>query len=910
MLERVLEEKYENIHNDAEFKAFVDLMMETRGDRKLSATVLDAYEKLQSHPAPEIWIEEQKKQMCFDDVKDVSETIWGKEIIDHAKATVNFCISKMTAAFDEMHDFLDMLKAYGNSFSVTIDGLKALESALSESWDRALEFCSVPFPTARISGYEYFKNIRAKCKKIIEAEMSVFDGTSAELLEDMRNTALEANGLYLVLKEFSAAYQAEKKKRGVIDFSDQEHLALKLLYNFDAGCPTALARQISSRYREILVDEYQDVNAVQELIFTSVSQNEKNMFMVGDVKQSIYRFRMADPTIFLNKYMNFEEYTAEADASQKVLLPQNFRSRAEILDAVNYIFANLMSEQFGEMNYTAKEYLNPGASYGPATESCVEYDVLEVSEEYDDLVSAEADFTARRIKELINSGLMVTDGGNLRSAEYKDFAILLRSLKGRAWKYAVALNKHGIPADIPIADDFFETYEVSTIVSLLAVIDNPHQDIPLVAVLRSPFFGFTLDELTDIRTKNRKCDLFDAVKICADTNEKCRRFLNELEYLRDKAANMPSNDFLWHIYGRTGFIELISASEGSEDRKENLLVLAEIARRYESNGFKGLFRFCAYLRAMMEKGSQPISSEGSGGNGVKIMSIHKSKGLEFPVVFLADTTHRFNLQDTTKPVLFHTKLGIGLYRRNVEKRFKYPTVARRAVSRRITLETMSEELRVLYVALTRAKEKLIMISTVRDADKEFEKYWPNGEFPAAPTFLEGIKSYSGWLMTTMLTRAESAGVYTPDEVRYACTDSKVWDIRKIAYEPLDIAEADIVSSAEITPDDEAILKIKENLSFAYGFENSVQLPSKITATELKGKVFDAEVASGTSEAGRKIHKLRKPDFTRREKALTGSEKGTALHYVMQYIDYRKCNTVAQVVDELDRLVEKRYISRL
>ncbi len=911
VLERVIEEKYENIYNDTAFKAFADLLVETRGDKKLFATVLDAYEKLQSHPMPERWMDEQEKQMCLDGITDLSETIWGKEIIEHAKATVKFCADRMKSALNEMYDFPDMLKAYGNSFSVTIDCLNALSAALEEGWDRALEFCNIQFPTARISGYEYFKDIRSKCKKIIESEISVFEGTSDELLEDIRQISLEVKGLYSVLKDFSKAYQAEKYKRGIIDFSDQEHLALKLLYDFDNNCPTALAKQVSSRFREILVDEYQDVNAVQEYIFTSVSKEEKNMFMVGDVKQSIYRFRMADPTIFLNKYLSFDEYSEEIDAPQKVLLPQNFRSRAEILNAVNYIFANLMSEQFGEMNYTEKEYLNPGASFEPTDEPCVEYDILEVPEEYsDDTVHAEAEFTAKRIKELVESGMQVTDGGVLRNAEYSDFAILLRSIKGRAWKYAMALDKFGIPAEIPVADDFFESYEISVMVSLLAVVDNPHQDIPLIAVLRSPFFGFTLDELTDIRTKNRKCDLFDAVKECADFSDKCRRFITELEYLRNTAATMPSDKFIWHVYSRTGFMELISASAGSDDRKNNLLIFAELARRFEYIGFKGLFRFCGQLRAMMEKGSQEVSAESSGGTGVRIMSIHKSKGLEFPVVILADTTHKFNLQDTTKPVLFHTELGVGLYRRDKEKNYKYPTVARRAVSRRIILETMSEELRVLYVALTRAKEKLVMISTVKDAEKEFLKYWPNGEYPAAPTSLESIKSYSGWLMTTMLTRPESSKVYTPEEVRYSISDGAVWDIRRIQYEPAAVEITENTTSEAIMPDVETVAKIKENLAYKYSYQDSTELPSKLTATELKGRVLDTEISDGAASRTKKLSKLKKPDFTRRDKPLTGSEKGTALHYVMQYIDYSKCLSVDSIIGELERLVEKRFITKL
>ena len=685
---------------------------------------------------------------------------------------------------------------------------------------------------------------------------------------------------------------------------------MRLNYDFENECPSTLAKEVSERYVEVMVDEYQDVNAVQELIFSSVSRCQMNMFMVGDVKQSIYRFRMADPTIFLGKYQFFDDYEENFDGPQKVLLPENFRSRPEILNAVNYIFKNLMSSRFGEIDYTEKEYLRSGAEFEKAEENPVEYDILEVcDEDADDLVYAEAEYVAQKIRDMVNSEMKVPDKEGFRKVTFSDFAILLRSMKGRAWKYAVALNKFGVQADIPVADDFFETYEVSTVMSLLAVIDNPHQDIPLISVLRSPVFGFSLDELAEIRAANRKSDIFDAVSAKKDELVKCKKFIDELEYLREVSSEMSSDKFIWMLYSRTGILEMFSAAPDGEDRKENLVLLAELARKFEANGFKGLFRFVNQLKAMMEKGSQVAGSDGTGGSGVRIMSIHKSKGLEFPVVILADTTHRFNLQDTTKPVLFHAKLGLGLYRRVKEKRYKYPTLSRRAVSRRITLETMSEELRVLYVALTRAKHKLVMVSTVKDADKEFEKYWPSGEYPAPPTALENIKSYAGWLMTTMLTRPESASVYTPAEVRYAMPDDDAWCVRRVQYSPVEEHEDHQTAERAVEADADIKEHIKRNLEFKYPYSESSDIPSKLTATQLKGRSLDSEVSDGAPVYADRKFSIRKPDFARAEKPLTGSEKGTALHYVMQYIDYTKCLNTEDVKSELFRLVDKKFITQ-
>ncbi len=910
VLESVIDKKYENIDNDADFAALAALMTETRGDRKLTKAVLDAYEKLQSHPDPKSWIKSQMNLMELDGIDDISETVWGAELIEHAKRTVDYCIERMKAAYNEMLSYEDMLKAYGNSFETSILGMTALRASLDIGWDAALECCNVPFPTARISGYENFKAVRSKCKEMLEKEFSIFNGKSKELLDDMKYTASEARGLFSLLLDFDDAYKAEKSKDGIIDFSDQEHLALKLLYDFKNEKPSVLAKEISKRYREILVDEYQDVNAVQELIFSSVSDNNKNLFMVGDVKQSIYRFRMADPTIFLKKYFDYEEFDEEKSGPKKVILPQNFRSKKGILNAVNYIFKNLMSVQFGEMDYTEREFLRAGASYPADNEPCIEYDILEVDKtEVNDSVTAEAEFVARRIKEIVESKMQIFEGDALRDVEYKDVTILLRSIKGRAWKYAVELSKQGIPADIPATEDFFSTYEVSTVVSFLSVIDNPHQDIPLVTVLRSPVFRFSLDELAMLRAENRKCDLYDAVVNSSIRNVKCKKFLDELSYLRDMSSEMPVGKFIWMLYNRTGIVELLCASDGGEDRKDNLVLLAELATKFESNGFKGLLKFVIQLRSMMENNNQPSSADSGSGNGVKIMSIHKSKGLEFPVVILADTTHKFNLQDTTKPILFHSELGVGLYRRNREKRYKYPTVARAAVSRRITFESLSEELRVLYVALTRAKQKLVMVSTVKDAEKEFEKYWPSGEFPAAPAKLEGISTCAGWIITTMLTRSESNDVYKPAEAFYAMPDGERWNIKRVVYKPAEERRDTLCDVKVISADNDLTELIRQNLQFSYRFENSIELPSKLTATELKGRTVDFEIAENTKNEHKTYRKLRKPDFIRGEKPLTGSEKGTALHYVMQYIDYDKCGSTYDVSEELRRLVNKRFIDQ-
>lgn len=908
VLEQVLNAKYEGIENDAQFKAFAELMVEMRGDKKLSEAVLDAYEKLRSHPNPGRWMMLQEELLELDGVCDLSETLWGQELIDHAKGITEYCIMKMKNAYEEMTQYPDMLKAYGDSFQISIMDMESFRRELECGWDAAYNAREIRFPTARVRGYDDIKAVRNSCRDLMKKEAELFDGPSCDLLADMRSVASESCGLYALLRAFDEEYEKEKRRRGVVDFPDQEHLALKLLYDFAKGTPTDAAADISRRYREILVDEYQDVNAVQELIFSSITKSGRNLFMVGDVKQSIYRFRMADPTIFLRKYTTFRDYAEDAQEPFKVLLPTNFRSEKSILDAVNYIFANLMSKRFGEMDYTEREYLNAGADYPPCDDSCVEYDILETGEAVTDKTAAEADFIAGRIRQMVEGGATACISGETRKLQYSDFTILLRSVKNKAWQYAYALDRLGIPAEIPTGGNFFESYEVSLMMSLLSVIDNPRQDIPLVAVLRSPIYRFTADELVEIRTTNRKSSIYDALLECGGKSTKCAEFAAALNALRDDALDLPADQLIWKIYRDTGLIELVTLSEGGETRQNNLMALAELARQFEVNGYKGLFKFVRQLSMMRDNGIS-VGGEAASGSGVKIMSIHKSKGLEFPVVILADTTHKFNMQDTTKPILFHEKLGIGLYRRDKKRRIKYPTIARRAVGRRIQSETLSEELRVLYVALTRAKNRLIMVSSVKDSAKELTKYWPGGEYPAPPAVLEGIQSYAGWLLLTALTRPESSSVFLPDIPKYNTDISDKWDMRLIRYTPTDEAEKQQQDKPEVSYDSGIMAKIAENLKYTYPYKESVQMPSKLTATELKGRDIDLEAAEDAEATIRANRKIRKPTLSAIEKPLTPSERGTALHQTMQYINYSSCTDEGSIKLEIERLVAQRFITQ-
>ena len=462
------------------------------------------------------------------------------------------------------------------------------------------------------------------------------------------------------------------------DFSDQEHLALQLLVRAD-GTATELGEQIAARYTEVLVDEYQDTNEVQNAIFRAVSKQGNNVFCVGDVKQSIYRFRLADPTIFLEKYNRFASYEEAKDGEErKILLSKNFRSRREILDAANFIFENILSEEMGEMIYGEEEALHFGAEYYPERSDCqTEFHLISAhqktaeSEAPVKRVKAEARFVAKRIRNLLDSQYPVTNpDGSMRPCRAEDIVILMRSPGSRSAAFAEALAEQEIPCSFEESSEFFHTMEVAVTVSLLEILDNPHQDVPLISVLRSPVFGFTADRLAEIRGKNRKGDFYDAV--CADSGEDCREFFEFLLKMRSLSQGMGVHHLVWYLYNELNLLGVFGAMDHGAERRENLIALSQHAEKFESNGYRGLFAFVSHLRKLLDLEQAPATPGASAVGGVQMMSIHKSKGLEFPIVILADLDHSFSRQDFTSPVLVLPDLGLGPQCSDLKRRVKSP----------------------------------------------------------------------------------------------------------------------------------------------------------------------------------------------------------------------------------------------
>ena len=873
VLDRVMDQRYEQLEKYPGFAYLADTVGSGRDDGRLTALVLSLHDKMQCHARPERWAQAQLDALALRGVTDAGITPWGRELMDGAAASAEYWAGEMERLGQLMaRGPAEILAAYGDSVSETAMALRDFVRALSGSWDGARARAEIPFP--RLGGLrdspdaalsELVKTRRDACKKAAAGFAERFSEPSAALLEELSRTRPAMEALLALTMDFDRAYAAEKRRRGLVDFADLEHLAARLLTEED-GAPTPLAAELSRRYTEIMVDEYQDVSEVQDLLFRAVSREGKNLFLVGDVKQAIYRFRLADPGIFLDKYNAFADADKAGEGEpRRVFLRENFRSRREIIDGANRVFAACMSEKLGETRYDENAALICGADY-PGSVPAPELLLLDTrgdGEESPDRTRLEAGAAADRILALMAAGTTVTDHGQTRPLRWGDVAILLRSANAVGPVYRRALLERGIPAQSAQGGDFFTAIEVSCVLSLLAVIDNPHQDVPLIAALRSPAFGFTPDELSAVRAADRRGDYYTALVKAAESDRKCAAFLDTLTALRALAPDLTLSELLGRVYNELDLMAVCSAMRDGAARRQNLLLLAGCAKKFEAAGYRGLHRFNLWLRRMADRGEEPEGAR-SAPDAVQILSIHKSKGLEFPVVLLCDTARRFNRRDTSETMLVHPALGLGPKVTDLEARVEYPTLARRAIRQRAEREMLSEELRLLYVALTRAKERLIVTAAMADPAGQLEKLRPLAAFPMASEVLTQCQSPAQWLMCAAL-----------------CGGDK---LTLTLAAPAAAAQTDGEAAAETPPDPETAAELSRRLAFVYPHQAAQTLPSKVTATELKAGAFQPDGESAflpPAPAGA----FRAPAFSREKPKLTAAQRGTATHAALQVIDF-------------------------
>ncbi len=890
-----------------------------RDDRVLEELVLELHSKVQSHAYPHRWLEEQR-QSWASLPEDGGETEFGRALLARLARKARHWADLLTRAGEELRSDGALEKAYGPAFASGTAQLEALAEAAETGWDAAAG--RLPdFP--RLSPArkcedpalkEKMQTLWNRCKKESAAFCAILETTGAETGEDLRRSAPAMEALLALCVDFSAAYQQEKLRRNVTDFSDQEHYAVRLLLGED-GRPTPLAAVMSERYLEVMVDEYQDTNQVQNCIFDALARGGRSLFTVGDVKQSIYRFRLADPTIFLEQYRRYPDAAeAEEGEPRRILLSQNFRSRKEVLDAANFVFSAIMSREMGEVEYGEAERLYFGAAYLPPREDCLtEFHLLlppQDDGEAEKVPAAllEARMAADRIASLLSEGFPVTDedSGELRPCRAEDIVILMRSPGPRLRHYARALMERGIPCATQENEDFFSSMEVAVMCSLLEILDNPRQDVPLIAVLRSPLAGFSPDRLALIRGRHPEGDFYEA--LAAFGEEDCEEFLTRLADLRSLARDMSVHRLIWRIYNQWNVLGVFGAMSGGGRRRENLVALYEHAKSFESAGYKGLFAFVTHLRRLLESGEQPVTASGASSGGVQIMSIHKSKGLEFPIVLLTDLGKRFNRADLQTPVLVHPRLGLGPLYIDLDRRIRYPTIAREAVSGLVSRESRSEEMRVLYVGMTRAKEKLILTASMPAAGRRMKELGALSALPVPAETVDGGRSMAEWILLPLLRRWEAAPLRDlagQEAEDFSLTEDALWQVFLHKDTPGICLPAGTEAGGNSAADAPALPVNREALDFVYPYAAACTAPTKITATQLKGREKDREIVQETIQPYVR-RDFSAPRFLSGRRPLTGAERGTATHLVMQHLPLKEDTDVGAVVEDL---AARRFLTR-
>ena len=907
VIEKLLDDAYRDLHNDPDFCAFVDTQGFGRNDRQLPDMILKLYNSSRCHMDPDGWLDWCMAANDTANIQEISSTPWAKYLIDDLRQYLQLQINALKNCAERATGAEGMDKPVALLYA-TIDRLEALRSC--EQWDQIIthadiDFGTLSFPRKNVDleMAAHIKAIRESCKSGVLNKLRRFSESSEQVLADVEAVAAAARGLVGITRQFANEYDKIKRHRRVLDFSDLEHKTLDLLMGKRRYGPTKIAAEIGERFCEVMVDEYQDSNEVQDAIFSAITDKRQNCFMVGDVKQSIYQFRLADPDIFLDKYCKYvyAENAKDGDG-RKVLLSKNFRSSEGVINAVNHVFTTCMSEKVGGLDYGEDEMLYEGVPHGPLGEAEVELYAIDVDDAaYDD----EAAFVAQRVRQLLNGTHMVRDGDALRPIRPDDIAVLLRSPGSVGRHYLEALERVGVRCSTGNASNMLETEEIQALRSILQIIDNPQQDIPLLAVLSSKVFGFTANELAAFRGAQRKGSIFDALKM--DDSDKSKQFVSLLMLLRKTARTSNLLGLIKRVFALTKLDSIFAAMSDGETRMENLLGFYKIAVDFDAGGGKNLNRFLSHLEALDEKGVAVANEQVQPGT-VTIMSIHKSKGLEFPVVFLPCLSRKFNNENASANMLCDKDLGIGLSCVDTKNRVHYPSVSKRAISVKIHSEGLSEEMRVLYVAMTRAKDRLIMTYAAKNLQKELNSLVLRMPYTDPKLLTAEVDCPGKWVLQSALRRTEAGAFFAvASQPEYSTTSDTPWLIKVVDSLDTDPAhEYAEVGCLENIPAN-ALSKIKRNLNFVYPFVAATKTPSKRTATQIKGREKDAEAAEATSTHMQYTKCFRKATFS--SEPDIGLRRGNAFHIVMQHIRYDACIGRIEIIREIERLVLEGYITQ-
>lgn len=904
----VIEECFNSENKDA-FLDIIDLLSSGRDDKKLISAILKLYDFCRSHPFYYSWLDDKLELYKAENIAD---SVWGKILLGYAEECLNFCYRSGLEALNLTEHDEKLREAYFPAINYDLVQIeKCLMDIKKNDWDSlfsdisSFEFLTLKPYRGKSEEKERAKQIRDTNKDIIgDLKQKYINCKNSDFFEDINDLKPKIEYFFEIIKKFDQKFSSIKRSKKRLDFQDIEHLALNMLVRKTEGGfeKKDIAKKLAPSYSYIFIDEYQDTNEVQDLIFRSISGAGKNLFMVGDVKQSIYRFRQAMPEIFIRKKGEFSPYNG-SNYPAVINLDMNFRSRKEIVDAVNFMFSVLMSEELGEIGYNEEESLKYGACYSDNPDVKPELLITQVNEKNNfTATEIEAFKVAEKISDMLKAGFTVEEDGESRKAAAGDFCILLRSPTNKAHVFEKALKDLGIPAWSESTESFIEKREVKVILAFLKILDNPFLDIELATILMSALFGFSDGELAEIRLVNRKLPLFKALLEYAEKgSKKAESFIKTYDLLKKYSAINSCDRLILKMYSVTDALALFNAMPLGEAKKNNLLLLAEYAREYHVIGYKGLSSFISFINRMEERGGDFKSANINSDNlkAVRIMSIHRSKGLEFPVVILADTAKRFNKEDINASALLHTKLGFACDRRDHKLLKQFSSIPAQAMRIELLKSSLSEEMRVLYVAFTRAKEKLI-VSSMQNSNftaKLSSLYSPliNGKIPA----FMGIRaqSYSQWIIMALLHN-ESAGAlrehlgYTNSTAHGA---ESLWDITISEFngeinKDNKKSEKDYISA----PSEELTGKIKLRTDFSYKYYTDTITPVKLAVSDL---------ARGKSAMEYRFKK--RPAFLSSQ-ALTGAEKGSALHKFMQFANY--FNAKDNLKSEIERMREYKFLS--
>ena len=926
VIDDLFEEKYEE--EDSNFIKLIKTYTKYNQDEVLKDLILRVYSYIQAFPFPEEWLEEQIGKLNIEDDTNFSDTVWGKIITENANQILEDSILKLQNIRTKMTRFPELDK-FTAKIEDDIDKYTYIQNNLSD-WDTAVEAINTLKNAIWTKDQKITNDLKDEAKDVRESTKDEFkkvkklmNCSSEEAVQDIKYMYPILKMLKDLILEFSQKFYQRKREKNIMDFSDMEHLALKILVKKDENgnvVKSEIAKKYENKFEEIAIDEYQDSNLVQEYILTSVSRGN-NIFMVGDVKQSIYKFRQARPKLFLDKYDSYKLEPVNGE-DRKIQLFKNFRSRSNILDFTNLVFEDIMSRELGNIEYNQDEYLNLGANFETIQNQDykTELEILDLSEENDDIwktdeeeteeeqekvedVVLEARFVARKIKELIDDKYQIIDKKTgRRDIQYKDIAILLRTSSGVANVYEKEISELEIPVYSDSSSQYLQSVEIETIMSLLRIINNPMQDIPLVTVMRSPIGNFTDNELIEIRMADRNSSFYEA--LLKSDLEKAHRFLALLKELREDEEYMTLDEWIWNIYTKTGYMNYVNLMPNGALRVSNLRMLFERAKQYEEASFKGLYNFINFIDKIKfnQEDLKAAKIIGENENVVRIMTIHKSKGLEFPVVILAGVGKQFNFRDLNGKILLDQDLGMGPQYIDSDRYIEFKTLAKKALAIKAKNEAISEEMRILYVALTRAKEKLIIVGRQKDVNKKMsekqkllEIYSTIDDNKINPYLLQKYKTYLDWLELIYLKEgvANTKNLFTVNINKREKTSVK------IENEVEDISEK-IIEESNKNNDEQEKEKIKEILNWQYKHQSIEGIPTKTSVSKLK------------EEREQEIQITQEPKFINEEvkTKLTGAQKGTLIHLCLQKMRETEEYNLEKITELIEGLKDKEIITEI